>query len=121
MVPPPVGDAHKYIHCKPAPCRGAWTSSSSRIAFQDSEEKKEAEHQLLNPLHISRICCLSLHQVRFGHQVRSTDHTSRKFYLIIMKHVMALGHLYLLPNDKVYIDFMFIPVTCCRPDLAIIP
>ena len=102
---PPVGDAHEYTHCKPALCRGARTpSSSSEFAWI----LKKVEHQLLNPLHISRICRLSLHQVRLGHQVRSTDHTSRKVrgcvmatvFMIIMKHVMALGHLYLFPNAK---------------------
>ena len=86
--PPPVGDAHAYTCCKHALCRGAWTLFSSFEFSKTFLKKKTVEHQFLNPLCISRICYLSLHQSRLGHQVRSTDHVSRKVCFCVMATVL---------------------------------
>ena len=118
--PPYVGDAHACAYCNPALCRGAWTplssSEFSRIARKKNTVRapvpKSSTHipDLLFVIASGEVW--SRGQVSWPYlQKSSLLHHGYRFHVIIIEHVMALGHLYFLPKDKVYRYPSY--VNCC--------
>ena len=104
--PPHVGDAHAYTFCQYALCWGVWTSLSSsefpRIAKKGRVRVPKSLTHIPNLLFIiaSRQVWSPGRANRPYLQKSSLFYHGYSFYVIVMKHVMALGHLHLLSKYK---------------------